>query len=113
MAMSVKGRKFRQARQKPTEHGYTLKVLLQAKHAVEGNRLPGGRKSRTEQTRHAFVDTFGQPWTDAATVDEEVCTGCGLGPHLWKGNRGKGYTRGGERYCCQPCAHELECACQP
>jgi hypothetical protein len=110
--MSVKGRKFRQARHKPTDRGHTLKAIFQAKHAVGRERLHVGMASRAERTRHALTDTFAQAQRATAAVDEEVCPGCGLEQHSWKGNKGKGYPRGGERYCCRPCADELECACQ-
>jgi hypothetical protein len=110
--MSVKGRKFRQARHKPTDHGHTFKAIFQAKHAIGRERLPVGRASRTGRTRHAPADTLVQARIDTAAVDEEVCAGCGLEQHLWKGNKGKGYPQDGEHYCCQPCADEIDCACQ-
>jgi hypothetical protein len=110
--MSVKGRKFRQARHKPTDHGHTFKAIFQAKHAIGRERLPVGRASRTGRTRHAPADTLAQARIDTAAVDEEVCAGCGLEQHLWKGNKGKGYPQDGEHYCCQPCADEIDCACQ-
>ena len=110
--MSVKGRKFRQVRHKPTDYGHTLKTIFRAKHAVGRERPPGGIVSGARRTRPALEETFAQARMDTAAVDEEVCPGCGLAQQSWKGNKGKGYPRGGERYCCQPCADEIECACQ-
>jgi hypothetical protein len=110
--MSVKGRKSRQAQHQPTDHKHTLKAIFQAKHPVGRKQLPVGMASRSGRTRHALAGTLAQAQTDTAVVSEEVCAGCGLEQHSWKGNRGKGYPRSGERYCCQACADELECACQ-
>jgi hypothetical protein len=110
--MAVKVRKFLQARHKPTDFGHTLRALFQAKRAVRREQLPVGMASRTGRTRHALADTFAQAQMGTAAMDEEVCAGCCLERHLWKGSKGKGYPRDGERYCCQPCADELECACQ-
>lgn len=41
------------------------------------------------------------------------CAQCGLARNVWKGNDGQGYRLDGEFYCCQECAEETGCTCQP
>ena len=110
--MSVKGRQFRQVHRKPMSHEHPIKAVFHAKYASARERPPVRMAPGTRQTRHVPADNSAHVRIDAAPVDEEVCAGCGLEQHVWKGNRGKGYARDGERYCCQPCADELDCACQ-
>jgi hypothetical protein len=42
---------------------------------------------------------------------EDICAGCGMERSEWKGNRGRGYTKNGQIYCCQDCAEDIECNC--
>lgn len=42
---------------------------------------------------------------------QERCSGCGITKDHWKGNRGEGYLRDEEVYCCEGCARETDCTC--
>lgn len=47
----------------------------------------------------------------AEAVTGRTCLSCGMGQEEWKGNFGKGYVRGEERYCCLGCADGDGCGC--
>ncbi len=42
---------------------------------------------------------------------ESRCARCGLEQWQWTANHGRGYQRDKQRYCCEPCAKGLDCAC--
>jgi hypothetical protein len=110
--MSVKGRKSRQAQHKSPDRGHSLKAIFKPRRAVDREHFPAGKGWGARRARQLLADASTQATMDPAAVEEKVCMGCGLERRLWKGHKGKDYPRGGEWYCCQMCADELECLCQ-
>lgn len=43
--------------------------------------------------------------------EDQVCPGCGMSKSEWKENRGEGYAKDGENYCCRGCAEGTGCTC--
>jgi hypothetical protein len=43
---------------------------------------------------------------------QERCPACGMTKDQWKGNGGRGVSRGGRTYCCDGCANGTGCTCR-
>ena len=109
--MSVKGRNSRHAQHKSTDRGQSLKAIFKPRRAFDREHSPTGKMWGARRAPQLLAGAFAQSAVDTACV-EDGCARCGLEPRAWKGHNGKGYPRGGEWYCCQMCADELECPCQ-
>jgi hypothetical protein len=110
--MSVKGRKSRQAQHKSMDHAHSLKAILKPGRAVDRERFPARKMWGARRARQLLAGAFAQALVDTAAAEEEGCARCGLEPHVRKGHKGQGYPSGGEWYCCQMRADELERPCQ-
>jgi hypothetical protein len=110
--MSVKGRKSRQWRHKFTHHGDTMEAMFERGRSAAREHVPARKTSRAVRARQLLADALAQAPMNPGGMEEETCTGCGLGQRAWLGNQGEGYVSGGERYCCQGCADRRECPCQ-
>jgi hypothetical protein len=40
-----------------------------------------------------------------------ICAGCRVIQDEWQGNRGQGYLKNGQSYCCRDCAEGIACTC--
>jgi len=50
--------------------------------------------------------------TPTGATQTATCPNCGMSKSMWTENKGQGYTKDGETYCCRGCAEGTGCTCR-